>query len=270
MKSKSPDYLALKETDSKWVIVAGWYCGKVRFYVNIKMFTKSDLSMFCVIQEDGFYTNKLQVPCFDAVHHLLISFLERYSLCLTRNQAALIDALLKLSRLTRAELNMQQRNLSDLATELVEEIQSAEPDIHVKFVIQKHLTASFDASLLRVALLNLLNNAIKFSRAKANPLVEFGSFSGPHNAQVFYIRDNGVGFDMQYANRLFGAFQRLHSHNEFEGMGIGLATVARIIHRHHGEIWAEAEVDKGATFYFTLNDANDDQNSHFYPYQKAG
>ena len=125
-------------------------------------------------------------------------------------------------------------------------------------------------SLVRIALLNLLNNAIKFSRAKANPLIEFGSFSSPNNTQIFYVRDNGVGFDMQYADRLFGAFQRLHSHREFEGMGIGLATVARIIHRHHGEIWAESETDKGATIYFTLNNANEDKNSHFYPYQKTG
>lgn len=182
----------------------------------------------------------------------------------------LIDALLKLSRLTRAELNKQKACISDLATELVEEIQTEQPDLHVKFVIEKHLTASFDVSLVRIALLNLLNNAIKFSRAKANPLVEFGSFRSPNNSQIFYVRDNGVGFDMQYADRLFGAFQRLHSHREFEGMGIGLATVARIIHRHHGEIWAEAETGKGATIYFTLNDAYEDKNSHFYPYQKTG
>ena len=182
----------------------------------------------------------------------------------------LIDALLKLSRLTRAELKKQKACISDLATELVEEIQTEQPDLHVKFVIEKHLTASFDVSLVRIALLNLLNNAIKFSRAKANPLIEFGSFSSPNNTQIFYVRDNGVGFDMQYADRLFGAFQRLHSHREFEGMGIGLATVARIIHRHHGEIWAESETDKGATIYFTLNNANEDKNSHFYPYQKTG
>jgi signal transduction histidine kinase len=186
------------------------------------------------------------------------------------NMNELIDALLNLSRLTRAELKKQKACISDLATELVEELQSEQPDLHVKFVIEKHLTASFDASLLRIALLNLFNNAIKFSRAKANPLVEFGAFSNANNAQIFYVRDNGVGFDMQYADRLFGAFQRLHSHREFEGIGIGLATVARIIHHHHGEIWAEAETGKGATIYFTLNGSTDEKNSHFYPYQKAG
>lgn len=207
------------------------------------------------------YANKLDAEGKD--------FLQRI-----RNAGAsmneLIDALLKLSRLTRAELKKQKACISDLAIELVEEIRSEQPDLHVKFVVEKHLTASFDASLLRIALLNLLNNAIKFTRAKANPLVEFGSFSSPNNIQIFYVRDNGVGFDMQYADHLFGAFQRLHSHREFEGMGIGLATVARIIHRHHGEIWAEAEMGKGATIYFTLNDSEEEKNSHYYPYQKAG
>jgi signal transduction histidine kinase len=154
----------------------------------------------------------------------------------------LIDALLKLSHLTRAELNMQQANISDLATKIVEEIQSGQPDLHVKFVIEKNLTASFDPSLLHIVLQNLITNAIKFSRTKANPRVEFGALHRPDKTPVFYVRDNGVGFDMRYVDHLFEAFQRLHSHREFEGIGIGLATVARIIHRHHGEIWAEAEV----------------------------
>lgn len=185
------------------------------------------------------------------------------------NMNELIDALLKLSRLTQAKLNIQNYSISELAAEIVEEIQAEQPDLHVKFVIEKNLMANFDTSLLRVALLNLINNAIKFSRSKANPLVEFGSLDGPNNSTLFYVRDNGVGFDMQYADRLFGAFQRLHSQSEFEGMGIGLATVARIIHRHHGNIWAEAEVGKGATVYFTLADSAAGENSHFYPYKKA-
>jgi light-regulated signal transduction histidine kinase (bacteriophytochrome) len=120
--------------------------------------------------------------------------------------------------------------------------------LHVKFIVEKKLTASFDASLLRIALLNLFNYVIKFSRAKANLLVEFGSFNGPYNSQIFHGRDYGVGFDMQYADRLFEAFQRLHSLSEFERMSIGLATVARIIQCHHGEIWAEAESVRARQF----------------------
>ncbi len=182
----------------------------------------------------------------------------------------LIDALLKLSRLTRAELNTQQHDLSQLASEIVEEIQSGKPDMHVKFVIKQNLIASFDPSLLRIALHNLFNNAIKFSCTTANPLIEFGAYQRANNGTVFFVRDNGVGFDMQYADRLFGAFQRLHSQSEFEGIGIGLATVARIIYRHHGEIWADAEVGKGATIYFTLADSGETvKNSDDYPYKKA-
>lgn len=181
------------------------------------------------------------------------------------NMNELIDALLKLSRLTRTSLNLKKGNISNIASRILEEIQAEEPDLHVKFVIEKDLTASFDASLLRIALQNLFNNAIKFTRTKANPLVEFGSLSGPNNTRIFYVRDNGVGFNMQYADRLFGAFQRLHSPGEFEGLGIGLATVARIIHRHHGEIWAEAGVGKGATVYFTLADMEEEKNSSITP-----
>ncbi len=182
----------------------------------------------------------------------------------------LIDALLKLSRLTRAEFNTQQHNISNLASVIVEEIQSGKPDMHVKFVIEQNLIARFDPSLLRIALQNLFNNAVKFSCTTANPLIEFGAMQRANNGTVFFVRDNGVGFDMQYADRLFGAFQRLHSQSEFEGIGIGLATVARIIHRHQGEIWAEAEVGKGATIFFTLADSEETvKNSQVYPYKKA-
>ena len=181
------------------------------------------------------------------------------------NMNELIDALLKLSRLTKTSLKVQKGNISDIATRVLEEIQAEQPDLHVKFVIDNDLTACFDASLLRIALLNLFNNAIKFTRTKANPLVELGSVSGPNNTRLFYVRDNGVGFNMQYADRLFGAFQRLHSPDEFEGLGIGLATVARVIHHHRGEIWAESEVGKGATVYFTLADSEEEKNSSITP-----
>jgi light-regulated signal transduction histidine kinase (bacteriophytochrome) len=108
-----------------------------------------------------------------------------------------------------------------------------------------------DERLLRAALTNLVNNAWKFTRTRPETCIEFGQAEN-NGRQVYFVRDNGVGFDMAYSNKLFGAFQRLHGANEFEGTGIGLATVERIMHRHGGEIWAEAAVDRGAAFYFTL------------------
>ena len=109
-----------------------------------------------------------------------------------------------------------------------------------------------DSHLIRAVLENLIGNAWKFTGKVPQPRIEFGTLGEKDNQQVFFVRDNGVGFDMKYAGKLFGAFQRLHSMSEFPGTGIGLATVKRIIHRHGGQIWAESEPGKGATFYFTL------------------
>jgi PAS domain S-box-containing protein len=164
----------------------------------------------------------------------------------------LIDGMLKLSRLTRNEMHLETVDLSVLANEIAERLQESQPKRRVKFIIDKGLTTRGDHQFLRVLLENLLGNAWKFSKNKPNAKIEF---SLDHNGdkKAYFIRDNGAGFDMTYANKLFNAFQRLHDTTEFPGTGIGLATVQRIINRHGGTIWAEGEVGKGATFYFTLN-----------------
>jgi light-regulated signal transduction histidine kinase (bacteriophytochrome) len=142
-------------------------------------------------------------------------------------------------------------NLSTLAQGVAERLQVAEPSRNVDFNIQAGLTAEGDAHLLEVVLTNLLGNAVKFTGKRADAHIEFGGTT-LQGQRVFFVRDNGVGFEMAYAQKLFGAFQRMHKLSEFPGIGVGLATVQRIIHRHGGRVWAEAEVDRGATFYFTL------------------
>jgi signal transduction histidine kinase len=176
---------------------------------------------------------------------------------LTRIRAAsqrmgqLIDDLLQLSRHTRSEMHCAPVNLSALARAVVEELQKTNPERHVEFVIEPDLDADADAGLMRVVLENLLGNAWKFTGKQAAAKIEFGRTTHA-GASAYFVRDNGVGFDMAYASKLFGAFQRLHTPAEFPGAGIGLATVQRIIHRHGGRVWAESEVGHGATFYFSL------------------
>jgi signal transduction histidine kinase len=168
-----------------------------------------------------------------------------------QRMAALIDALLNLSRVARSALHCESVALSSLAEDIARELQQSEPQRAVAFVIQPRLAARGDARLLRVVLENLVGNAWKFTVRQPQPVIEFGARGEP-DGPVFYVRDNGAGFDMAYAQRLFGAFQRLHGQHEYPGTGIGLATVQRIIHRHNGRVWAESQVGAGATFYFTL------------------
>ncbi len=163
----------------------------------------------------------------------------------------LIDDLLRLSRLTRTEMQRSWVDLSDLAHELAEELQESDPGRTAEFVVAPDVHAVADPSLIRVALGNLLNNAWKFTGKEPSARIEFGA-SGRGNELVYYVRDNGSGFDMTYADKLFGVFQRLHGPREFPGSGIGLATVQRIIHRHGGRVWAEGVPSEGATFFFTL------------------
>jgi light-regulated signal transduction histidine kinase (bacteriophytochrome) len=163
----------------------------------------------------------------------------------------LIDDLLSLSRVGRAEMHREPVDLTALARGIASRQRDIEPERRVRFVIQEGLTAEGDPRLLEIALANLLDNAWKFTGNRPAGLIEFGRME-QEGKPVFFVRDNGTGFDMTYAHNLFGAFQRLHKASEFPGTGIGLVTVQRILHRHGGRIWAEAAVDQGATFYFTL------------------
>ncbi|HWF19247.1 MAG TPA: ATP-binding protein, partial [Verrucomicrobiae bacterium] len=168
-----------------------------------------------------------------------------------REMDKLIDDLLHLSRLSRVDMKRQPVNLSLLAEGIVAQLRETEPRRRVKVAVAPSLVAPADARLMRIALENLLNNAWKFTGRKRAAQIEFGMLSGPEGS-AYFVRDNGAGFDMAYAGKLFGAFQRLHSTHEFPGHGIGLATVQRIINRHGGRTWATGEVDRGAAFYFTL------------------
>jgi PAS domain S-box-containing protein len=163
----------------------------------------------------------------------------------------LIESLLQLSQLTQGEMSRETVDLSELAQEIAESYQKTDPARQVKFEITTGLTAQGDKRLLRIMLANLLDNAWKFTRTRDYARISLDS-TQQEGQTVYLVRDNGVGFDMFYADKLFGAFQRLHDGSEFEGTGIGLATVQRIVHRHGGRIWAESEPDKGTTFYFTL------------------
>jgi PAS domain S-box-containing protein len=164
----------------------------------------------------------------------------------------LIDDLLQLSRITRAETKFDQVDVSALADTVAGRLRESNAGRDIDFCIHPGLTAFGDARLLEIVLTNLLGNAVKFTGLCPVARIEVGRRDTGGDS-VFYVQDNGVGFDMAFAGSLFGAFQRLHKHADFPGSGIGLATVHRIIHRHHGRIWAEAEPNRGATFYFTLD-----------------
>ncbi len=168
----------------------------------------------------------------------------------------LIDDLLALSQVTRGEFNRETCDISKMATASIKKLQDYEPDRQVTVDIAPGITGSVDKSLFENLLDNLLGNAWKYTSKTKNPHIEFGTtIQGKET--IYYVRDNGAGFDMQYVDKLFNAFQRLHEDDDFKGTGIGLATVSRILNRHGGRIWAEAEIGKGATFYFTLGNQFD-------------
>jgi len=164
----------------------------------------------------------------------------------------LIDDLLKLTRVSRSEIHREEVDLSALARQAVEDLRRAHPGRRVDVVVEATPFAKGDPMLLSTVMQNLVGNAWKFTGKAPEPRIEIGSRTEGDGRTAYYVRDNGVGFDMVYADKLFGAFQRLHSYEEFEGSGIGLATVQLIIRRHAGEVWAESAPDQGTTFYFTL------------------
>jgi two-component system NtrC family sensor kinase len=188
------------------------------------------------------YADKLDAKGQDYLH------LVRES---AQRMGELIDDLLLLSRVGRADLSRDQIDLSEIARGVSDELKKKDPDRHVKWCIEDQLLVEADSGLMRVAFDNLLGNSWKFTAKVSAPRIEVGT-DQQEGVAVYFVRDNGAGFSMEYAEKLFNPFQRLHAESEFEGTGIGLATVHRIIDRHGGRIWADSAVDHGATFYFTI------------------
>ena len=194
---------------------------------------------------DGF-SQALLEDYADQLDSAAMGYLERVRMA-SQRMGVLIDSMLWLSRVTRQEIVTRTVDFSLMCEEVVRDIQDREPARTVSVTVQPNMSLRCDSRLMRIVVTNLVDNAFKYTLYTALPKIEIGCREG-----VYYIRDNGAGFDMRYVDKLFGAFQRLHSKDEFEGTGIGLATVARVIHRHGGDIWAESEVGAGATFYFTV------------------
>lgn len=170
----------------------------------------------------------------------------------THRMQQLIDDLLRLSRVTRDEMRREQVNLSLMAGHILSDLQLSHPERKVDIRVAPEVEVRADPNLLRIALENLLRNAWKFTAHHQTARIEFGTLK-QDGGTVFFVRDDGAGFDMKYATKLFGAFQRMHRNTEFEGTGIGLAIVSRIIERHGGLIWAESEIEQGTVFFFTLD-----------------
>jgi light-regulated signal transduction histidine kinase (bacteriophytochrome) len=199
---------------------------------------------------DGF-SQALLEDCLEQLDATGQDYLRRIRTA-TQRMGQLIDDLLTLSRVTRSDLHKESVNLSRMASRVCTHLQQIYPERQVEFEIQPDLLVQGDSRLLQVVLDNLLNNAWKFTTGQPRARIELGANEGDDGTIVYFVRDNGVGFDMVFVDKLFKPFQRLHRMQEFPGNGIGLATVQRIIHRHGGEVWAEGDLNRGATFYFTL------------------
>jgi len=167
----------------------------------------------------------------------------------------LIDDLLAFSRLSRQSMNRQAVNSVKIVRDVLDELKPQQNGRQIEVKVGELPACHGDPGLLKQVWVNLISNAVKYSRVREPAIIEIG-FARDNDENVYFVRDNGAGFDMQYANKLFGVFQRLHRADEFEGTGVGLAIVQRIVHRHGGRVWAKAEVNRGATFYFTLEGEN--------------
>ena len=196
------------------------------------------------------YASMLMEECADQFSDVQKTYLQRISRASGRMNA-MIEALLKLSRSSRSGLQIRQIDLSRMAREIAAELPLSEPDRRVTFQIHDGVTVWGDLQLIRLVMENLLGNAWKYSAKQPEAFIVFGTMTHGEET-VYFVRDNGAGFDMTYADKLFAPFQRLHSEEEFTGIGIGLATVQRILRRHGGRVWAESQVNQGATIYFTL------------------
>lgn len=198
---------------------------------------------------DGF-SQMLLEDCADSLNENGQDYLRRVRAA-AQHMGRLIDDLLELSRLTRRELRQEQIDLSNMVRDTAVEVWMTQPERKVEWLIQENMNATGDTTLLQVVLDNLLGNAWKFTGKKPCARIEFGTMQR-NKETVYFVRDNGAGLDMTYIDKLFTPFRRLHTVEEFEGTGLGLATVKRIIHAHGGQVWAEGAVEQGATFYFTL------------------
>jgi PAS domain S-box-containing protein len=181
----------------------------------------------------------------------LVSYLVKIQVS-TRNMFTLINDLMTLSQINRADLNIENIDLSEMVSLFLSDLQQSDPERKLSIVVQKNIVVKADKRLLHLAIENLLNNAWKYCSKNEITEIEFGSIQ-KDGSIIYFIKDNGVGFDMKYKEKIFQPFQRLHSEREFKGTGIGLATVERVLHRHNGRIWAESEIGEGSTFYFTLS-----------------
>lgn len=198
---------------------------------------------------DGF-SQALLEDYFEQIDEAGKDYLQRIRAA-TQRMGQLIDDLLALSRVTRSELRLESVDLSAMATAIAIDLQQSNPQRNVEFAIQKNIVVNADTRLMRVMLANLFENAWKFTSKHPHARIEFG-LANNNGKKLYFVKDDGAGFDMAYAHKLFGAFQRLHSMADFPGNGIGLATIQRVIHRHGGQVWAEGAIEQGATFYFTL------------------
>jgi light-regulated signal transduction histidine kinase (bacteriophytochrome) len=186
------------------------------------------------------YKDKLEPEGQDWLHEIVLN---------AGKIGDLIDALLSLARVTRSDLRPERVDLSAFVRDVAEHLRASDAGRSVVIDVQDGLTAEMDARQARALVDNLLGNAWKFTRKATHARIAFGA---GENGEWFFVRDNGAGFDMAFASKLFAPFQRLHTADEFPGTGIGLATVQRIVHRHGGRVWAEGATDVGATFYFTV------------------